>query len=128
MESPLVWQTWAWWRSRSTGAVARGLGISSSKPAGCRFELMATRAFFVGGVHDSVEAFGGVVGEHVLAIEALCAAQGLDFRAPLRPGAGVAAAHDLVPYRSCRGCVVCPVLSDLDLHRCALLCFCLLTV
>ena len=31
--------------------------------------------------------------EHVLAIEALCAAQGLDFRAPLRPGAGVAAAH-----------------------------------
>ena len=31
--------------------------------------------------------------EHVLAIEALCAAQGIDFRAPLRPGAGVAAAH-----------------------------------
>lgn len=31
--------------------------------------------------------------EHVLAIEALCAAQGLDFRAPLRAGAGVAAAH-----------------------------------
>jgi histidine ammonia-lyase len=31
--------------------------------------------------------------ETVLAIEALCAAQGLDFRAPLRPGAGVAAAH-----------------------------------
>jgi histidine ammonia-lyase len=29
----------------------------------------------------------------VLAIEALCAAQGLDFRAPLRPGAGVAAAQ-----------------------------------
>ena len=28
--------------------------------------------------------------EQVLAIEALCAAQGLDFRAPLRPGAGVA--------------------------------------
>jgi histidine ammonia-lyase len=34
--------------------------------------------------------------EHVLAIEALCAAQGLDFRAPLRPGAGVAAAHATV--------------------------------
>jgi histidine ammonia-lyase len=34
--------------------------------------------------------------EHVLAIEALCAAQGLDFRAPLRPGAGVAAAHAAV--------------------------------
>ncbi len=29
----------------------------------------------------------------VLAVEALCAAQGLDFRAPLRPGAGVAGAH-----------------------------------
>jgi histidine ammonia-lyase len=29
----------------------------------------------------------------VLAIEALCAAQGLDFRAPMRPGAGVARAH-----------------------------------
>jgi histidine ammonia-lyase len=32
----------------------------------------------------------------VLAIEALCAAQGLDFRRPMRPGLGVAAAHDLV--------------------------------
>lgn len=29
----------------------------------------------------------------VVAIEAACAAQGLDFRAPLRPGRGVAAAH-----------------------------------
>jgi histidine ammonia-lyase len=29
----------------------------------------------------------------VLAIEALCAAQGLDFRAPMRPGAGLARAH-----------------------------------
>jgi histidine ammonia-lyase len=34
--------------------------------------------------------------ELVLAIEALCAAQGLDFRAPLQPGAGVAAAHAAV--------------------------------
>jgi histidine ammonia-lyase len=34
--------------------------------------------------------------EHVLAIEALCAAQGLDFRAPLRPGAGVARAHEII--------------------------------
>lgn len=34
--------------------------------------------------------------EQVLAIEALCAAQGLDFRAPLRPGRGVARAHDAV--------------------------------
>ena len=31
--------------------------------------------------------------ETVLAIEALCAAQGLDFRAPMRPGAGLARAH-----------------------------------
>jgi histidine ammonia-lyase len=42
--------------------------------------------------------------EHVLAIEALCAAQGLDFRAPMRPGAGVAAAHAAIrsrlPHRS----------------------------
>jgi histidine ammonia-lyase len=29
----------------------------------------------------------------VLAAEALCAARGLDLRAPLRPGRGVAAAH-----------------------------------
>jgi histidine ammonia-lyase len=34
--------------------------------------------------------------ELVLAIEALCAAQGIDFRAPLRPGAGVAVAHDAI--------------------------------
>jgi histidine ammonia-lyase len=42
--------------------------------------------------------------EHVLAIEALCAAQGLDFRAPLRPGAGVGAAQarirEVVPHRA----------------------------
>ncbi len=37
--------------------------------------------------------------EQVLAIEALCAAQGLDFRAPLRPGAGVAAAHAVLRAR-----------------------------
>ena len=40
------------------------------------------------------EAVG--LAEHVLAIEALCAAQALDFRAPLRPGAGVAAAHSTI--------------------------------
>ena len=34
--------------------------------------------------------------EQVLAIEALCAAQGIDFRSPLRPGAGVAAAHEAI--------------------------------
>jgi len=32
----------------------------------------------------------------VMAIEALCAAQGLDFRAPMRPGGGVARAHAAV--------------------------------
>ncbi|MFN2484478.1 MAG: histidine ammonia-lyase [Candidatus Limnocylindria bacterium] len=32
----------------------------------------------------------------ILAVEALCAAQGLDFRAPLSPGRGVAAAHAAV--------------------------------
>ena len=37
--------------------------------------------------------------ERVLAIEALCAAQGLDFRAPLRPGPGVARAHALIRSR-----------------------------
>ena len=35
----------------------------------------------------------------VLAIEALCAAQGLDFRAPMRPGAGLARAHARVRER-----------------------------
>ena len=35
-------------------------------------------------------------GSTVLAIEGLCAAQGLDFRAPMRPGAGVARAQALV--------------------------------
>ncbi|MFI5248988.1 MAG: histidine ammonia-lyase [Gemmatimonadales bacterium] len=33
---------------------------------------------------------------HVLAIELMCAAQGLDYRQPLRPGAGVAHAHRAV--------------------------------
>jgi histidine ammonia-lyase len=37
--------------------------------------------------------------ETVLAIEALCAAQGLDFRAPMRPGAGVAQAHRAIRGR-----------------------------
>jgi len=35
----------------------------------------------------------------VLAIETLCAAQGLDYREPLRPGAGVARAHRLIRSR-----------------------------
>lgn len=37
--------------------------------------------------------------EHVLAIELMCAAQAIDFRAPLRPGAGPRAAHALVRER-----------------------------
>ncbi len=45
----------------------------------------ATSALHLREVVDRTEA--------VLAIEALCAAQGLDFRAPMRPGAGVARAH-----------------------------------
>jgi histidine ammonia-lyase len=32
----------------------------------------------------------------VLAVELLCAAQGLDLRAPLRPGPGLRAAHDCI--------------------------------
>ena len=43
--SPLVWQTWAWCRSRSTVAVARVPGISSPNPDGCRFGLNATDRF-----------------------------------------------------------------------------------
>jgi hypothetical protein len=39
--SPLVWQRWAWCRSRSTVAVARVLGMISSNPEGCRFEETA---------------------------------------------------------------------------------------
>jgi len=37
--------------------------------------------------------------EQVLAVEAICASQGLDFRAPLKPGAGVARAHEIVRSR-----------------------------
>jgi histidine ammonia-lyase len=33
---------------------------------------------------------------NVIAIELMCAAQGVDFRAPLRPGRGVARAHEAV--------------------------------
>src|ERR671933_1854592 len=36
---------------------------------------------------------------HILAIELLCGAQAVDFRAPLRPGVGVRAAHALVRAR-----------------------------
>jgi len=41
MESPVVMTMWAWCRSRSTVALAMVLGMSSSKPAGCRFDESA---------------------------------------------------------------------------------------
>ena len=62
MLSPLVSTTWAWCRSRSTVAVAMVLGMSSSNPAGCRFERERDGAFLVGGVDEAVEPFGGVGG------------------------------------------------------------------
>lgn len=34
--------------------------------------------------------------QHVLAIELMCAAQGIDYRAPLKPGKGVVSAHRIV--------------------------------
>jgi histidine ammonia-lyase len=37
--------------------------------------------------------------EHILAIELLCAAQALDFRAPLKPGRGVRRAHESIRSR-----------------------------
>ncbi len=47
----------------------------------------------------------------VLAIEALCAARGLDLRRPLRPGPGIRAAHDAVRA------VVPPVEGDRALYK-----------
>lgn len=49
------------------------------------------------GVHSAWK-LGRVVRNvrNVLAIEALCAARGLDLRQPLRPGPGIAAAHKLI--------------------------------
>jgi histidine ammonia-lyase len=49
-------------------------------------------------VHDQVRT--------VLAVELLCAAQGLDLRAPLRPGPGLAAAH------ACLRAQVPPMMTD----------------
>ena len=40
--------------------------------------------------------------EHVLAIELLCAAEGVDYRAPLKPGAGVRRAHEVVRRHAAR--------------------------
>ncbi len=55
------------------------------------------------------EVIGNV--EHVLAIELLCAMQGLDLRRPLRSGAGVCAAH------ACIRAEVPPLDGDRILHR-----------
>ena len=41
-EAPSVRTTWAWWRSRSTVAVARVLGMIVSKPDGWRLDVTAT--------------------------------------------------------------------------------------
>ena len=45
MLSPAVMTTWAWWSSRSTVALAMVLGMSSSKPAGCRFDESVMERF-----------------------------------------------------------------------------------
>jgi hypothetical protein len=45
MLSPAVSTTWAWCMSRSTVALAMVLGMSSSNPAGCRFEESAMERF-----------------------------------------------------------------------------------
>jgi hypothetical protein len=44
-EGPSVATRWAWWRRRSTLAVARVLGMIVSKPAGCRLLVTATLRF-----------------------------------------------------------------------------------
>src|SRR5215472_4881173 len=41
-DGPSVTMRWAWWRSRSTAAVARVLGMMVSKPAGWRLLVTAT--------------------------------------------------------------------------------------
>jgi histidine ammonia-lyase len=55
--------------------------------------------------------------ELVIAIEALCAAQGIDFRAPLRPGAGVAAAHAAIRARVAHLDADRPPSPDIDAVR-----------
>ena len=56
--------------------------------------------------------------ERVIAIEALCAAQGLDFRAPMRPGAGVASAHDRIRSEILHVAVDRPPAADITrMHR-----------
>jgi histidine ammonia-lyase len=57
-------------------------------------------------VHDQVRT--------VLAIELLCAAQGLDLRLPLRPAPGLAGAHDAVRARVPAMMVDRPVAPDIE--------------
>ncbi len=44
-DGPSVATRWAWWRSRSTEAVAKVLGMMVSKPAGWRLLVTATLRF-----------------------------------------------------------------------------------
>ena len=63
--------TWAWWRSRSTVAVARVLGMIVSNPEGCRLTGDRDGAAFVGGVDDAVERLAGGLpgGQHADVID-----------------------------------------------------------
>jgi len=60
-------------------------------------------------VHDQVRT--------VLAVELLCAAQGLDLRAPLRPAPGLGAAHDAIRARVPAMMVDRPVSPDIEAVR-----------
>jgi histidine ammonia-lyase len=53
--------------------------------------------------------------EHVLAVEFLCAAQALDFRAPLKPGHGVLIAHELLRDRIGHADQDYEIRNDLDI-------------
>ena len=58
-ESPGVWQTCAWWNSRSTVAVARILD-QGVEPVRVKLGGDRDGAFLVSGVDEPVEVFGGV--------------------------------------------------------------------
>jgi histidine ammonia-lyase len=63
----------------------------------------------LGQVHDQVRT--------VLAIEMLCAAQGVDLRAPHRPAPGLAAAHDAIRARVPFMKVDRPIAPDIEAVR-----------
>jgi hypothetical protein len=64
MRSPVVWQMWAWCRSRSTVAVAvpRVLGHEFVETGRVQVGRDRHGTFLVGGVDEAVETFGGVLG------------------------------------------------------------------